>query len=162
MSNTLLISPRTHSFPSVHPGRVHFASHRWRSRSSTSSELGARIDARHTFARASGGETGMSGFWRPGASTPDAGRPTTLLSADVDADDGAGPSCIHFERNPKASLAARRVARFPSPRTETRCCIAYSVIRRRWWSGTRGAGRRRRFRSFFGTEDGVEADGRWR
>ena len=52
----------------------------------------------------------MSGFWRPGASTPDADRPTTLLSADVDADDGAGPSCIHFERNPKASLAARRRA----------------------------------------------------
>ena len=30
MSNTLLLSPRTHSFPSVHPGRVHFASHRGR------------------------------------------------------------------------------------------------------------------------------------
>ena len=52
----------------------------------------------------------MAGFWRPGADAPSTSAPSTLLTLDVDADADATGTLIRFEKNPKASLSARRRA----------------------------------------------------
>jgi len=69
----------------------------------------------------------MSGFWRPGADAPETSRPSTLLSLDVDADDvahDAASGLIQFEKNPKASLSARRRALpIASHRDEVLYCV---------------------------------------
>ena len=52
----------------------------------------------------------MAGFWRPGADAPSTSAPSTLLTLDVDADADATGTLIQFEKNPKASLSARRRA----------------------------------------------------
>lgn len=103
----------------------------------------------------------MAGFWRPGADAPSTSAPSTLLTLDVDADADATGTLIRFEKNPKASLSARRRA-LPIAAHAHELMYCVEKLKPPSSSGTRGAERRRRYRSTCETAAGAAAARLWR